>query len=1421
MFTRSVRGSGEAGLDCAGCAEGFVSTDFIDAPFLAIAFLLCNVKSAVKERSMRKGVFLRAWIALLGLVLCSSSVIFAQTGTTSIRGVVSDKSGAVIVDAHVRLASPELAVERAGTTTQTGQYEFVALKPGKYALTVESTGFQKYEQKGIELLVNTPTTLNVILGIGTSTESVEVSAQTETLNTTDASLGVAFGENQVKQLPLESRNVGDLLSLQAGVVYTGNNPSIDTNTDTRSGAVNGARSDQSNVTLDGIPVNPKGGYAFQSVLPVTLDSVEEFRVTTSNSDADEGSAGGAQVALVTKSGTNNFHGSAYEYNRNSFASANDYFLKSSQLASGDPNKPQFLNRNIFGGSVGGPIKKDRLFLFVNYEGYRDAEQVSSERTVPSSSLRQGVVFYACDTTTGSIDPRCTANPSAMGLDGKTYSSNFPLNSADPTQGAGGFALNAQQLLAMDQYNFSQESNLVTPYTGSMGPNPTMLTYFNSYPQPNDYGYSGGDGANTAGYRFAAPTHNTKNWYIAKMDYNVTRDGKQRVSLSGALANQNQANAPFLPGQVPETSVLNFNKGLIANYSAVINSTLVNNFRYGFVRESIGTLGNTNVPWNTIRGISQGINYSQEFQRPINSFWDDLNWTHGRHTWQFGFQTSLIRNPTASTTSSFSNSYMNSQWLNTSGMGGRNLSPLNPSNNGFPAVDLSGYGGNYDNAVTALFGMAVEVNAQYNYARNGQPLAQGAPVVRHFAEDGYEMYAQDTWKVKPTLTVTLGLRYSLFSPPWESNGLEVTPTESLNTWFNGRGVGMRNGIPSIQAPLVAFDWAGKANGKPGYYNWDYKNFGPRVAFAWSPGFDSGLLQDLFGGGGKTSIRGGFGMVYDRIGEGLLDTFDSAGSFGLSTNIPNAAASETAACSPRVTQINGPNSIPQMDNCGQPIFVPAPPAVFPQPYPSNPAPGSEAIAWGLDSNIKTPYSYSIDFSVQRQLGSGFTLQVAYVGRLSHRLLAQGDLALPLDPYDKKSGLDYFKAATALARLYRPVSQGGQGLTTDQVAANPSLIPANVQQYWTDITQPALQGGGYVIGSASNYGSCASSLGSTTNPAILALDLLCANAFNESLSIYEMDTGGVPDVGNASNCGQTGFPACQSYYYHLGNYTGPNVFYSPQYSSLYALRTVTNANYNAMEVTLQHKMSHGVQFDFNYTYGKAIDLASDAERVGTWGGLGGQIINSWSPSQNRANADFDLRHQFNLNFIWEMPFGRGKWIAHDANKVADAFIGGWQLSGLARWTTGFPVNVDNGPQYPTNYQLEGRADQVCPVKTGTYYTGSSGSINTAPNLFANGSAAAACFVYAYPGESGLRNILRGPGYFGIDMGLSKTWKMPWSEGQSLQFRWEVFNITNSVRFDVQSASAYTGGGLANGNSTNFGNYSGTLTNPRIMQFALRYEF
>lgn len=1330
---------------------------------------------------MKRNLLISLVTALLGVPSA-----LAQVGTTSLHGTVTDKSGASVNGARVTLDNPAQALRRETQTNERGEYEFLALPPGTYALTVERAGFRKFEQTGLQLLVNSPATVNPALEVGAVAQTIEVSAQAVTLNTTDASLGTAFNENQVKELPLEGRNVPDLLTLQAGVVYIGNNPGIDTNADTRSGAVNGARSDQSNVTLDGISVNNRAGNAFTSVLPVTLDSVQEFRVTTSNYNADQGGTGGAQVALVTKSGTNDFHGSAYEYMRNTYTSANDYFNKQAELTSGQPNTPPKLIRNIFGASVGGPVKKDRLFFFLNYEGTRRAEAQVQTQAVPSDTLRDGIVEYPCAGTATQTATQQCPGMNVTGLSGKTY-----------TVAAGNYGLDPNTIKMMDPLH--------------IGVNTAIQSWLNSGYWPHSNSSAVGDGLNTLGYVFSSPISLVQNWYIGKIDYNITKDAKQRVSVSGALANVNNPQAQFLPGQPGEFTEVNFNKGIIANYTGVISPTIVNSVRYGFVRESDGEIGNSNQEWIYLRGLNdQGgaITRSTQYQRPIHNFADDLSWSRGKHTWQFGAVATFIRDATARLGTSFSDGSVNSAWLDTGGITTTAKSPLNPAYtvNNVPQYNLpsvsSSFGLNYDFSIADMIGFVSEGDAYYNYLKNGTTQPTGAPVARHYGFNGYEMYGQDVWKVIPTFTLTLGLRYSLFSPPWETTGLQVTPSPNLGPWFQQRYEDMLNGTPSSADQLISFNLAGPANGKPSYYNWDYKDFGPRIAFAWAPKKNGGLLGSIFGDG-KTSVRAGFAMVYDRVGESLINTFDNGFAFGLSTELSNPAGGESVACAPRVTDPQM-HIIPTTDCSGNSILLPAPPGKFPQTFPDTLSTGGFAITWGLDNSIKTPYAYTMDLSVARELRAGFSLETAYVGRLGHRLLAQEDVAQPLDITDKKTGIDYYKAVYALAQLYR------QGVPTSQIT--PTMV-GKTAGYWNDIVQALPAGGQY---------SLLCSGGSTLSALQAVYDLFSCNSTNETtaLSILDGNTKpyGIPDASDNSNCGQNGGPAwgaagCTVY----NPSTGPFTFFNPQYSSLYAWRNVGTTSYNALEVTLRHRMTHGFQFDANYTYSKSMDLSSDASRIGAWGGLGGQITNAWDPNQLRAVSDYDLRHQFNTNFIIDMPFGKNRFIAHDANKALDAVIGGWQLSGLYRITSGFPVNVGNVFGFPTDWQLTGLAYQNAPVTTGLYANtlNSDGSTNTNINMFKNGVAAASNFTAAFPGFSGARNQVRGEGYKGLDLGLSKRWLMPWTEKQSLQLRWEVFNVTNTPVFNVQTAS------LALYAGPTFGNYTSLLNQPRVMQFALRFEF
>src|SRR5579864_1965459 len=412
-------------------------------------------------------------ISLFVLAGLLSAYVCAQTGTSSLRGIVTDPKGAVISGATITLSNPQTGYSRTVKSSGQGEYQFLNVPPATYNLTADAPGFARLTQSYLTLLVDTPVQLDLPMQVAGATTTIEVTGAAPLVNTTDASLGIAFGEQQVKELPLEGRNIPDLLTLQAGVVYTGNRPDINTNVDTRSGSVNGARSDQSNITLDGVDVNDQvNGYAFTSVLPVTADSLQEFRTTTSNYGADQGRSSGAQVSLVTKSGTNNFHGSAYDYHRNTATSANDFFVKQAELAQGKPNSPLKLIRNIFGGSVGGPIIKNRLFFFANYEGARQREEASVLRIVPSDSLRDGVMIYQCDSA--SLCPAATVK----GVSGAGH--------AVP---AGYYGLSPSQLAGMDPLG--------------IGPDKVMLQYFNTFPHTNDV--SAGNGFDYVGYRFKGPT----------------------------------------------------------------------------------------------------------------------------------------------------------------------------------------------------------------------------------------------------------------------------------------------------------------------------------------------------------------------------------------------------------------------------------------------------------------------------------------------------------------------------------------------------------------------------------------------------------------------------------------------------------------------------------------------------------------------------------------------------------------------------------------------------------------------------------------------------------------------------------------------------------------------------------------------------
>jgi Carboxypeptidase regulatory-like domain/TonB dependent receptor-like, beta-barrel len=1320
-------------------------------------------------------------VLLLGSLLASTNTAWGQA-TTSLRGTITDPTGAAVAGASVTITSPESKVERTASTGPAGEYQFLFLPPGTYTLTATASGFQRYELKGLGLLVNTPATANVQLKIGVASETVTITSEIQAINTVDASLGNSFDETHVREIPLEGRNVPDLLSLQGGVEYTGNRIG-DKDQDTRNGAVNGARSDQSNVTLDGVDVNDQSnGYAFTSVLPVTQDSVQEFRVTTTNYGADQGQGSGAQVALVTKSGTNVFHGSIYENLRNTVTSANDYLVKQSELNIGAPNKPLQLNRNIFGASVGGPFRKDRLFFFANYEGTREREQQRAERVIPTPSLCQGIFRYS--DVNGGIT---TFTPT-------------DLQNLDP-KGIG-----------IDPHMLD-----LTNHTGYLD-----RTFCTGKTVTNDL--SAGDGLNYAGFVFRAPTSLDNDVFVSRVDYRLTTDGRHSIFWRGALQDLRNPGAPFLPGDPPQQTTVDHSKGFAVGYTAVLSPTLVNSFHWGFTRQSFGIIGNTNQPWNEFLGLDQGITYSHDFRVSMHNLLNDLSWTKGTHALQFGASIGLARDPRTSFLHSNHLGLGTTNWTSPIGFAGTS-STLDPTHFGAPEPVTATQ---YDRPLLALYGMISDVVANYNLDRSGNVLPQGAPVKRNYGLNSYEFYAQDTWRIKPNLTLTYGLRWSLFPPPWETNGFQTAPTFGLGTQFGQNVINMKKGLGYTSEPPIVFKLGGPVNHGPGFYPFEKTDFSPRISLAYSPRPSGGWLMKIFGDHDKTVFRGGFSRVYDRAGFALLNSFDQIGSAGLTTTLQNACCTFGVTSAEDLPRITGIHDIPPTNINGVQFLIPPPSGGFPQ----TPSTTAQANLWGTDNTLKTPHAYAVDFSIGRELPKRFSLQVSYVGRFGRDLLTQRDLTQPLDVVDPKTGIDYYRAASALSNLARSFALANNNgapsnfyqatITPAQISSITAAMLGPTAQYWVDMLPPLRPG-------ATQYQDLFTGfIPSTTNTTDGLVQSVFDLYYNPLLSVIGDEIVGLADIdsygGLGDNSGSgipyffngpaSSLPGLPPGFEHAGKYLNNQAF------SMYGWSSIGSSSYHALQANLRKQLSHGVQFDLNYTFSKSIDITSAASRVGfsvygyqNIGLVGSRLANAFSPNLARAVSDFDLTHQFNLNWIADLPLGRGRALAPNASGLLDAFIGGWELSGLARWTSGFPFSVDGGQRWPTDWFLTAITQMTAKPKTGVFKHG--GSVN----VFADPAAAEADFTLPLPGGVGSRNVLRGDGYASLDMSLGKRWKMPW-ENHALQFRWEVFNVPNLTRFNAQGVGASLLTSLTQ-TPSNFGAYTSLLTQPRVMQFALRYEF
>ena len=1232
------------------------------------------------------------------LLLASAALLPAQ-GTTSLRGVVSDPQQAIVPDANVTLVQKEKGVVHTAVSQKNGEYQFIQIPPGAYSLTISAPGFATLKNDNLQLLVDTPTTFDAKLNMASTAATVDVVEDVPQLNTVNATLGNAFQQRQVQNLPLQTRNVVELLSIQPGV--------------TQDGEVMGARRDQNNINLDGIDSNDNQNalsgqngtsqnQGFNSAVPVPLDSVMEFRVTVAGQDATASRSSGGQVSLITRSGTNELHGSAYEYNRNTDFTANYFFNNRSGV-----DRPQLV-RNQFGARLGGPVKKDHLFYFFNYERRIDSSQTNITQAVPTDSLKQGIV--------------------------KVLLPNNTVQSLVPAQVA-----------------------QVDPL--HVGINPGLLKILNQYPSGNDPAYGADGGLNFTGLVFNAPNKLDSRVYVAKFDWIIDSQARNTVSFRGTLSNNNQTNlVAQLPGQDAASQLLSDNRGFSTRYTSMITPSLVNVATVGLSRIGYGITGTSGTGFTPGDDVAQFNNFGAN-ARPssrINPTWnvsDDITWTKGAHTVTAGFVFRNFNNNLASYANSWPN-YSFSRGL-LLGLG----ADINTDGASYLGVSSIQNSAAFTNAMGLLLGLVNGVGVTYSYGANGQVLPIGTPQTFDFITRDYEGYVQDTWKASKQLTLTFGLHYQYSTPPYEANGLQVGSTPGIDQYFAERVYAQENGIPNNQLPnggLITFSKNGPVNGTSSWFKPDTNNFAPRIAIAYAPT-------------SKTVVRAGAGMAYDQYGNDLVANISRLGSAGLSTSL-GFANSYDFSSSPRYTGTF-------------PALPAAPAGGFPFTPPS--VSSISGTIYGINPNLVDPYSMLLNFSVSHDFGHNYSLDVSYIGRLSRKLLAQSDSFSPLIYFkDKQSGQTWVQTDTAM----RVLSNGG--LTPDQVKANPSLVPNN--QFVQDMF-PGLANK-YFPGSAS------------------------ANYFYGIYGKY-----GGSDLDNLHSLDRLNAPNCITI-------TGCYTFFAPQGSSDPTWNNASNADYHALAITFRHSLSRGLSFDLNYTWSHSIDnVSSPADNAGQFGG---DVQNAFFPGQSRASSDFDIRHNFTANILYELPFGKGKTFLSSAPGWLNQVVGGWQVSSLIRFSSGLPLTVAGDEVFPTNYWQPALAVPIGSIpSTGSVHTNENGN----PSLFSS-TDAVNLFQDEFPGQSGARNILRMPGLKNVDIAVMKDFRLPW-EGHLLQFRAEAFNAFNFVNFNFNN----TNGNFA-GNTTSTNTYASAYTNsinnlgllypqtfgeftatsdPRVFQLSLRYSF
>lgn len=1310
--------------------------------------------------------------AVLLLVIFATSSITCAQGLTAVTGRVTDPTGAVIPGVEITVTNIATGATRTVISNEQGIYAATQLQPGTYNIKAELAGFKPKAANNVVLPVQVTITLNLPLEVGAVTDAIDVSASAEVVNTENAQLGNGFDSKKILDLPLNARNIVGLLGLQSGVtVETLNaNGTADTSV---SGYVNGARNDQQNIVLDGVDINRQlVGSAFRGALPTTLDSVQEFIVQTAGQSAAASRASGGQVQLVTKSGSNQFHGSAYEAYRSKVTTATPYFSKDYACTVDKPCKPGLI-RNIPGGSVGGPLLKNRLFFFGAFERRTDRSQTTVTRTIPTDALLNGIVRYQ----------RTAAAAAANGVAYGTI-----------TQGCGGM-MEKITLVPCDSIN------------------PTITSFYQKYAKYVTDRTLGSvvcpsDCSNFQTLRFNAPNISNQNIYVSRFDYTI--NSKNTVYVRGTLNNQADLGSPTFPDINNALTDYDNSKGFALSLNSVISPTMNNVFTAGLTRESTSQTGSASVSW--------GFGPDRLFQtrganwRAINTwnFVDNLSVVKGVHTWQLGANFNFIFNDFKSYGTAAPGTFTNAVNEFAGDTTGNTLVAKAVDASEFAAVS------NKQTFLSAIANTTGTVNrlasVGVQFDKNGNLLPVGSPFKRTMRMNQFDFYIQDGWKFRPNLSFNLGLNWGLMTPPWEKDGVQVNWTQNMKDVYNQHKSTTKT---FDQLPLLVTQLAGRGNGLPDYYAPALDTFAPRASFAYSPKWQNGFLGTLAQKGGQLVLRGGYSLTYDNTGRALGSDAAASGGIGLLTSYsaPIQLFTLDGVGQPRAPRVSGtPDNI---------VF---PYNTFPIASAQSFTPANSAGGWGgprglpaIDSTMRPPTNHLATFTLSKELPGGIVVEGSYVGRFARNLMGILDLANPVNVADPATGMDYYTAQKLLFEQYENKGFGSQNgnLTTSNVLQSLAGIQpiAWFENVYGDYKNWASASNNGTLGypgaqftSATQAFYAVLNKGKTpgANTPVVYTD--ATNNFETAIAKHITTNGQAQYLPLYTNVGWSNYNSGQitvrkrfSRGYSLtGNYTlshslditsaGESLGNRPGGSgSADQLIDPYHPELNYGNSTFDRRHQFNGNFQAELPFGRGKYIGRNA------GGVVDHIIGGWAVSgivQLASGTPFQFipGNRFTLHYNGSDIAVPTEALVYEINRGHSAAV----------LTNG----VVTGGGTPTVFYIkDAPLDPSCASDT------------TCPASQANRLAATKKFVTPYYGGAIARNYVYGPGFFNVDAGLTKSLKI--TEGLNGVIRAEAFNVLNHPNFN-------------NPSSTNIDSTSGTLgqitstrSNARVMQFTVRFQF